>query len=344
MLSLRRKPEAACFTGVRPNDRVQLDVAGRSYLTRVEDVLGRELHVATPLDEDWLETSSQHDRAVLNVFSELGFRRFAARIAGFTPGRVPLVVLAHAKYLGSLDRRCYDRVAAQLPVKYRAKVEKGDAAPWRPAATSDVSGNGLRLVCSGAAYAAANEYVDVQLYLAQTDNPVEAVAQLAWMTGASKNEQQPSFGLHFVVIHHADRARIVDYVKGRRALIKSWRRRDGRAPTDMPVKYRVISGSRIGDWHGATTSDVSASGLRIVEERGGACKSGDRVDVELTLPGDDKSVRAAGKVAWKAGPQQKGDPSMGVHFEDISIDDRKRIAEFVRRKLESFQQEHNRLH
>ena len=344
MFLVRRKPEGPSFTGVRPNDRVQLDVAGRSYLTRVEEVHDRNLHVAAPLDGDWPETASRYERAVLNVFSDLGFRRFATTIAGAAVGRVPLVVLAHAKDLGSLDRRRYDRVAAELTVNYRMNVEKGDAMPWRSAITSDVSGSGLRLVCDGSASVADDDYVDIQIFLAQTDKPVEAVAQLAWITGASKKEKRPSFGAHFVTIHHADRGRIVDYVKGRRALIKSWRRHDGRAHTDLPVKYRVIGGGRIGDWQDATSSDVSASGLRVVQERGIACKPGDRVDVELPLPGDKRPVKAAGKVAWTAGSQKEGDASIGVHFESISEHDRSRVSDYVRKKMSSFQQEHNRLH
>jgi c-di-GMP-binding flagellar brake protein YcgR len=343
MFWFRRKPAVACFTGVRLNDRVQLDVAGRSYLTRVEDVQNTELHVAAPLDKGWQDALSQHERAVLNVFSDSGFRRFATTVTSLTPGRVPLVVLAHVKDLGALDRRRYDRIAAAAPVKYRMKVEKGDAMPWRSAVTGDVSGSGLRLVCDGSPHLAINDYVDLQLSLAHDEEPVKAVAQLAWITGGSQNEPRHSFGVHFVVIHHADRMRVVDYVKSRRMLLKSWRRRDGRAPTDLTLRYRLIRGSDIGDWRRATTSDVSASGLRVVDESVGACKAGDLIDVELALPGQDTAVTARGKIAWKSAAQQTGHPAMGLHFEAISDDDRVRITEYVRWKLNSFQREHNRL-
>jgi c-di-GMP-binding flagellar brake protein YcgR len=344
MFLLKKKSEnQACFGQVSVNDRVQLDVAGRSYLTRVEDIKEKYLLVGTPLDKDWPGESLQNQLGVLNVFAASGFRRFNTRIAGFMPARIPLTMLAHVKDLGVLDRRRYDRIAAELKVRYRMKTNRGDSAPWSNATTTDVSGSGLRIACNGSPGVAANEYVDIELLVGLTENPVPAAAQVAWVASASKTDPRPSFGAHFVVIHHADRVRIVDYVKRHRAEVRSWRRKDPRAPVDMPVNYRVIKDGRAGDWQEATSTDVSASGLRMLHERA-VCKSGDRCDAQFQLPDSSRAVSAAGTISWVS-PGKKGEGlSLGVQFESISPEDRKLIESFVIRKLDSFQPEHKRIH
>jgi hypothetical protein len=57
----RRAAEPTDIFGlVRVNDRVQLDIKGRLYASRVEDIQPGEVHVAVPYEQDRMVTVTPH--------------------------------------------------------------------------------------------------------------------------------------------------------------------------------------------------------------------------------------------------------------------------------------------
>ncbi|MDO8586204.1 MAG: flagellar brake protein [Armatimonadota bacterium] len=321
------------FENVRVNDRVQMDIAGRSYLTRVEDVLDQEVHVAAPLEPEWTEDAQSHDRVILNVFSESGFLRFSTRITRLLNNRVPMVTLAYVKDLGSLDRRQHDRVAAEMPIRYRIKAGPDHAAPWSSATTSDVSGSGLRAVCDSLSGLRINDYLDIQLLLPSEDQPLKAVAQVVWATPMSRSERKPCFGAHFVIIQQPDQARIVRFVKNRIEWVQKLRREYDRAPAELPVRYRWQVPDGWTHWRHTMTTDVSGNDIRLVGERPGGRPGdlhvGDQVEVQLSLPDDHKPIIASGRVARLASGLKAEDPGLAMQFDSIDEQERKRIIRYV---------------
>jgi c-di-GMP-binding flagellar brake protein YcgR len=336
MFTLRRN-DIAYFTGVRMNDRVQLDVGGRSYLTRVENVLDKEVQVATPLDADWPQVGAVKERVVANVLTESGFRRFSTRITGFHQSRIPVVSLSHVRELSAVDRRRYRRVPVQIPLEYRLKNDE-DSEPWFRGSTGDLSGSGLRMVSTDLAGIKINDYVDLRIQLPDSDIPMKAVGVLQWMSTSPDNAGKKTFGVSLALISHADRSHILRFAKTCKTLMMRLRRKSQRATSDLPVSYRVISADNTNEWHSATASDMSLTGLRLADNCADAREVGSRVAVEVMLPGNERPVSLTGTVEWTAdGSCAKGEPSAGVHIDIISESDRGRIFDYVRNKLESFQ-------
>lgn len=335
MFTLRRT-DIAYFTGVRMNDRVQLDMGDRSYLTRVENVLDREVHVAIPLDGDWPRVAATKERVVANVFTETGFRRFSTKISGFQESRIPMVVLSHVRELTAVDRRRYRRVPVQIPVEYRLNTDSG-CELWSEGSTGDLSGSGLRLVSSGTAGIKINDFLDLRIQLPDSNVPIKAVGVVQWISTTPDNTGKKTFGVSLVILSRSDRSHIVNLAKTCRALTIRLRRKSERAPTNLPISYHVISSDNNDGWHSATASDLSLSGLRLVEYRTNPCPAGARVVVELMLPGHERPVSITGTVEWAVEESgSKSEPRVGLHFDIVSEADRERIRDYVHTKLELY--------
>lgn len=80
----------------------------------------------------------------------------------------------------------------------------------------------------------------------------------------------------------------------------------------------------------AQTLNLSRRGLLVVTDR--ELMTGAPLDLQFTLPGDPRPVRASGAVVREAGERKlvKG-RVYGVHFTHIDPDDRLRVADFSRK-------------
>jgi uncharacterized protein (TIGR02266 family) len=56
----------------------------------------------------------------------------------------------------------------------------------------------------------------------------------------------------------------------------------------------------------------------------------EELDLEFTIPGGDRTIRARGRIAW-VNRDDTGDsvPGMGLEFLDLSDEDRRALTEFV---------------
>ena len=101
------------------------------------------------------------------------------------------------------------------------------------------------------------------------------------------------------------------------------RRRELRVAVALTVELR--------DAHGFTlhsTSDVSTGGVFF--DRSIPHAVGTTVELEFRLPGDTNPIHCTGKVVNVPDRHAFG---MGVHFEDLSAADRRRLEAFVNQHL-----------
>ncbi|MBI4125508.1 MAG: PilZ domain-containing protein [Deltaproteobacteria bacterium] len=106
------------------------------------------------------------------------------------------------------------------------------------------------------------------------------------------------------------------------------RRKYARLDIALTVSYAVEhSGGKLSEYAEATSSDISAGGLRLMTPT--ALTSGTKLDLEIYL-GDDveKKINAKGEVVW----QNKISPTSfetGVLINQMDNDSKKRFMEFV---------------
>lgn len=74
------------------------------------------------------------------------------------------------------------------------------------------------------------------------------------------------------------------------------------------------------------SGDLSQGGVFIATYLSFAV--GSLVDLEFSLPGTDVTLQACGEVRWVRNPSQDTSPGIGVAFEELSDEDRRRIHDF----------------
>ncbi len=114
-------------------------------------------------------------------------------------------------------------------------------------------------------------------------------------------------GAHFVLYKPISPERAKTSFRAARALMKRERRRNARIPIEIPVTLG-FDGGQAGQK--AVTSDIGEGGIAIRLAK--RAKNGERMQVELTLPGTDNVLRCVGEVAWENAKRQTG-----VRFVDL---------------------------
>ncbi|MDI6829057.1 MAG: flagellar brake protein, partial [Armatimonadota bacterium] len=74
----KTKDDVDIFSFVRVNDRLQLKVYGRSYLSRVEDIRGRELFVGAPVEQGETKILPPGREVRVSLFATHGLQQFSA--------------------------------------------------------------------------------------------------------------------------------------------------------------------------------------------------------------------------------------------------------------------------
>jgi hypothetical protein len=110
-------------------------------------------------------------------------------------------------------------------------------------------------------------------------------------------------------------------------------RRLGRIEVDLPARYRSTAVSLDG-----RVRDLSPDGVRFVSSRYEHPRDQraqrdqcDEIDLELDLPDDEthEPLRLHGEVRWLGDGQHDGRPGMGIRFVGLSVEERRRLANFV---------------
>ena len=117
----RKKPVAQVdiFRLVRINDRIRIEIDGRTYRSRIEDISDGELHVAPPVWHGPAGSIWVGQILVLDISEDGGIHRFAGVIKGMRKSRVSLLVLADFRSLGVVQRREHVRITQRIPIQFR---------------------------------------------------------------------------------------------------------------------------------------------------------------------------------------------------------------------------------
>lgn len=328
MLFFRRPQQTTdILTLVRVNDRVQLEIKGKTYTSRIEDIRDGEIYAAAPVDQGNYKPIGLGEHVVINVFAPIGLRRFAAVVRGMQTDRIPVVVLTSFRDLGCVQRRHYVRISQKLPVRYRKDTGLDTFTPWSEAVTADISGGGLRLVTSCSDQIKVGDSLEIELYLPE-EKPIHALANVVWVS-AGPSLASLYAGVQFAEIHPADRDKIVGFVFKKETEMGDTRRASARSRQRIKVVYRETK-EQSASFEGYTF-DISAEGVRIVTNDMGSCEVGDTIELELDIPGIGV-VQATGQVIWHdSSDKSKAEYHLGVKFTKISRSASKNIAAFLMR-------------
>lgn len=194
---------------VNVNDRIQLEVYGRSYLSRVEDIRGEDLYIGCPIDGGKIIEIKSETKVKLNIFLDEGFKQFETTAQKVVPDRIPLLVVSGFKDNGQVQRRDYVRVRDKLQVRYRLEGGIGNMAPWFTGITKDVSGGGLHISIEAGKDITAGDFLELELRIPNEES-IRAIARVVRVGSAVGNTI--GIGVLFVQIHPIEQRRVVLYV------------------------------------------------------------------------------------------------------------------------------------
>lgn len=95
--------------------------------------------------------------------------------------------------------------------------------------------------------------------------------------------------------------------------------------TDLIVR---VDYSTVDELFSEFTRDINEGGLFIETEKPQA--QGTEVTMHFNLPGSDQTVRTVGRVVRVTAGDAMNPPGMGIEFEELSPDDRRRIDALIR--------------
>jgi c-di-GMP-binding flagellar brake protein YcgR len=335
MLFFRRlKEKLDIFDLVHVNDRIQLEIENKTYVSRIEDIRGRQIFAAVPVDQGSYKHIAPGRSVIVNVFTPVGLRRFSAVAQGTEIDRVPVVVLTDFNDLGAIQRRHYVRIPQKLPVRYRKDTGVDSLSPWFDAVTADISGGGLRLITNSPEQIKVGDFLEIELFLPD-EKPIHAVANVVRVSGGP-SLTSTAVGVQFVEIHPADRDRIVGFVFRKETEMGDVRRVSIRSRERVQVSYRKANSQSA--WCEGHTFDMSTDGIRIATVDKSVWQAGDLLEIELDIPGIG-TVKAVGQVIWNESDSKVSKGSDGSHIEvrftKISNKSKKAIRAFLMRKKDT---------
>ncbi len=144
------------------NERVQLNIDGRTYASRVEDVYPDHVVVAAPIHRGKIVSTRKDSSVTVGVVYKDTYHEFDGRIGEELRGQVPTIVLSHLHSCVQPERRHYIRINHVVSVNFRLSTATG---PWEVAESIDIGGGGIRVARSIDTRIASGDIVDVRLFI-----------------------------------------------------------------------------------------------------------------------------------------------------------------------------------
>lgn len=332
----KAKEQTDIFRLVRVNDRIQVELDSKTYLSRVEDIQGDELHVAAPVERGGPTSVRSGQDITVNLFEGMGIKQFYGSVVRVENSRVATVVVGDLKFVGTIQRREHVRISQKLPVRFRLEEGPDGRAPWFEGATQDVSGGGVQIVAEprGIDVIAKGDLLEIELYLPD-QSPVKAVGQI--VRSSSSNPLTATtvrFGVQFVDIGAGERSRIVRYVLKRQADTLSSRREFTSCRERVGIQYRGISEGADAGLHSTFTREMNATGLKMSLERGGSAAVGEKLSLILSLP-DTTAIEAGGEIVWMEEGLAGSGEVIGLKFTSIDRQSQQMISQFLARQTQA---------
>lgn len=101
------------------------------------------------------------------------------------------------------------------------------------------------------------------------------------------------------------------------------RRRAARSPLTVRIDYATVD-----EIFSEFTRDINEGGLFIETEK--PHLPGTEVSMQFHLPGSDEVVETVGRVVRVTGGHPGSTPGMGIEFDELTLDDRRKIDRIVR--------------
>ncbi|MCL6518692.1 MAG: flagellar brake protein [Armatimonadetes bacterium] len=314
------------FSLVRVNDRIQLKVYGRAYLSRVEDIRGQELFVGAPVEQNRVRMLPTGREVTVSLFAVHGLQQFSAVVVRMETNRIPLVVLSNFKAIGTVQRREYVRVLQKLPIRYRPLSGPKGGGPWFNGITNDLSGGGVQLTVRHCGLE-VGDLLEIELFL-PGEEPISAVGQVVRSTqGYFSILSGQTIGIKFTEIDSAERDRIVRYVFKKQSEMLDSRRSFVRVRQRVEVSYRR---SNKHSFERGYTLDMSTGGLRLVALSGESFNTGDILDIWIVLS-NSTIIGATGEVVWVGNGKETSaqEQQIGIKFTKIDSESRALLADFL---------------
>lgn len=332
----KSKEQTDIFRLVRVNDRIQVELDGKTHLSRVEDIKDGELHVAAPVERGGPPTVRSGQDITVNLFEGMGVKQFYGSVVRVETSRVAIVVVGDLKFVGTIQRREHVRISQKLPVRFRLEDGPDARSPWFEGATQDISGGGLQIVAEprGIDVMAKGDLLEIELYLPD-QTPVKAVAQI--VRASSSNPMAATtlrFGVQFVDISAGERSRIVRYVLRRQADTLSSRREFTSCRERVSVQYSGVSEGASAGLRSTFTKEMSATGLKMALEKGDTAAVGEKLSLSLSLP-DMQTIEAEAEIVWTEEGLVGGSEVTGLKFTSIDRASQQMISQFLAQQTQA---------
>lgn len=199
------------------NDPVRMDVRGRLFTSRVEDLLSDSLWIGAPLAGIRL---GEGDTFKLVSSLRAGMQGYRVRVLERTDGPPTLLRVVPFQSLGKTQLRDYARVPDMLPLKFRvldAQTKRG--MKLVEATTRNISGGGLLVLVAREDRPLAGEEMELTVSLS-TDESVRCRGIAIRIDPIESIHDTFEMAVRFTNIDEAERKRIIKRVYSREAELR----------------------------------------------------------------------------------------------------------------------------
>jgi c-di-GMP-binding flagellar brake protein YcgR len=314
---------------VRINDRVQMEIGGRTYHSRVEDIHDDCIYFGSPMDGCTPIRLRLGQKVIVEARAEGGVHRSVGNVKTTLRGRVTLVVLHQFQFLGIVEHRDCDRVNDEVTVRYRIASQNGAAVSWKTGVTSDLSASGLQMTGREAWTMTVGDQVVIDVMIGGGE-PISATAEIARMSPIPGSGSKSIIGLAFLSMTGSERDRLIRYIRHRQVELKRSRNLfvhcDRRVVTTFSKRTRQATGPTKTGW----AFDMTDNGLRMITDDASGLSDGDTLDVSIKLRGW-VVIKSECEIIWvrHADRGEGGSYEIGVRFNNISKAGRQAIDQFL---------------
>lgn len=210
MFKSSRKTQSAANINslVSVNDRIQLEIRGKTYASRIEDVQADELHVSIPYYHHTEVIVGKQQSIRLCLFAEGAVRMYSCTVKNILRDRVPIFVVSDFCDIGLIQRRDYVRILDQLYIRYGEHDGHKVSGQWIDGMTRDISGGGLQ-ISGNKDHLSIGNFIEAIVRLPGSGN-VRFIARVVRMYDDGNGSS--GFAVQFIQIDNVGRKMIVQHV------------------------------------------------------------------------------------------------------------------------------------
>jgi c-di-GMP-binding flagellar brake protein YcgR len=202
------------------NDPVRLEMRGRLFTSRVEDITSDGLWIATPLARGPGSRFNEGDTVKMVSSIRSGLQGFLVRIGEHQPGPPDMLFVLPVKALGKSQLRDFARVPDMLDIKFR--VLEGNTIRGTKIAlakTRNISGGGLLVLVARDDRPFSGEEIEIDIAVA-TGEQVRCRGRVVRIDPIEGIHDSFEMAVRFTSIDEQDRKRLIQRVYSREAELR----------------------------------------------------------------------------------------------------------------------------